>query len=172
MVRNLISYPSKFIFFVLLQVLVLNNVQFSLSVNPYLYIIFLLWLPIETPKWLLLLVAFLLGCSVDVFTNTLGMHASASVFLAFCRPFVLSLIAPREGYEPNHKPGIKDFGLGWFITYSTVLTILHHLFLFFVEAFSFTDILATIGRVFASSLFTLILILISQYFSYNTEDKS
>ncbi|MEQ8908982.1 MAG: rod shape-determining protein MreD [Vicingaceae bacterium] len=172
MVRSFITYPFQFFFFVLVQVLVLNNMQFSSMINPYLYIIFLLWLPIETPKWFLLAVAFVLGIAVDMFTNTMGMHASACIFLAFCRPFILGLMAPRDGYEPNQKPGIKDFGIAWFVTYATILTLLHHLFLFYVEVFRFENFFSTLARVFASTLFTLVLIVISQYFRYNAEDRS
>ena len=171
MVRNLVIYPFQFVFFVLVQVLILNNVQLSGFINPYLYIIFLLWLPLETPKWLLLVVGFLLGISVDIFSNTLGMHTSATLFLAFCRPYILQVLAPREGYEVNQKPGIKDFGLGRFLGYAGILTLLHHLFLFYVEVFRFTDFFSTLSRVLLSSIFTLVLIVIVQFFNYNAEDK-
>ena len=171
MVSRYFTYPIQFCLLVLLQVLILNNIQFSQYINPYLYIIFILWLPIETPKWALLLVAFFLGGAVDVFSNTLGMHMSASLFLAFCRPGILRVLSPRDGFEPNQIPGIKDFGLAWFISYAAIMTLLHHLFLFYVEVFRFSDFFLTLGRVFASALFTLLLILISQYFKYNAEDN-
>ena len=145
MVRNIITYPIQFVFLVLLQAVVLNNVQFSSFINPYIYILFLLWLPLETPKALLLFLGFLLGLSVDIFSNTLGMHTSASIFLAFCRPFVLQFIAPRDGYELNQQPGIKDFG--W------------------------SDFFNTLGRVFASWFFSLIIIFIAQLFRYNAEER-
>lgn len=171
MVRNLITYPLQFIFFVLLQGLVLNNVQFSSIINPYLYILFILWLPIETPKFVLLLVSFILGLSVDLFSNTVGMHASATLFLAFCRPFVLRFFEPRDGYEPNQKPGLNHFSLSWFLIYTLILTFLHHLFLFYVEVFRFSDFFSTLSRVIASTVFTVTLILISQFFVYNAEDR-
>ncbi len=171
MIRSYIVYPLQFIFLVVLQGVVLNNVQFSSYINPYLYILFILWLPIKTPKWLLLVLAFALGISVDVFSNTLGMHASATLFLAFCRPFVLQLFAPRDGYEPNQKPCIQDFGFAWFVAYAAILTLLHHLFLFYVEVFRFSDFFSTLGRVTASSFFSLVLIVISQLFFYNAEEK-
>ena len=166
--NKVIKYPFQFVFLVLTQVLILNNIQFSGFANPYLYILFILWLPFDIPKSLLLLIAFFLGLTIDIFSSTLGMHTSACVFMAFCRPFVLQLIAPRDGYDVNQKPGIADFGFRWFVIYATTLTLLHHLFLFFVEVFRFSDFFYTLGRVSVSTLFTLLLIIICQLFRYNS----
>lgn len=166
MIRDSLSIISRFFLLVLLQVLVLNNIQFSGYINPYMYILFILVLPFETPGWLLLVSGFLLGISIDLFANTPGMHASATVFVAFLRPHVLKLIAPRDGYEGGEKPGIKDLGLEWFLKYSIVITVAHHLFLFYIEVFRFAGFFHTMGRVLLSSIFTLILIVLSQYLFY------
>jgi len=171
MIRNLLTYPILFGFFVLIQVLILNNIQLSGYINPYLYILFILWLPVETNRALVMLVAFLLGISIDVFSNTVGMHAAASVFLAFCRPYILQFMAPRDGYEGDQIPGIQSFGLRWFVTYSTIAVLLHHLFLFYTEIFRFSEFFSTLGRVLASSIFTLVLIVLAQLFRYNTEQR-
>jgi len=171
MIKSLFKYPLQFIFFVLVQVLVLNNIQFSSFVNPFLYILFLLWLPLEIPNFLLMLLAFLLGLSIDFFSGTLGMHASASVFLAFCRPFILKTIAPRDGYESNQIPSMNHMGFRWFLSYAALLTFLHHFFLFFVEVFRFSDFFYTLGRASASTIFSLILIVITQFFFYNSNTQ-
>lgn len=172
MIKNVLTYPLLFVFFVLLQVLILNNIQLSGYINPYLYIIFILWLPVESNKALVMGIAFLLGLSIDLFSNTIGMHASASVFLAFCRPYILQFMAPRDGYEGNQVPGIQQFGFSWFLSYAAICVLLHHLFLFFVETFSFSEFFSTIGRVLASSIFTLVLIILTQFFRYNSEKGS
>ena len=156
----------RFVLLVALQVLILNNVQVSGFLNPYLYVLFLLLLPFEMPRTWLLALAFLLGITVDVFTNTLGMHLAASLFMAYCRPFVLSIIAPRGGYEVGTAPSIRDMGLPWFLSYAGSLVFLHHLVLFFVEVFRFTEVFLTLGRVLASSVFTLLLVLLAQYLTY------
>jgi|SRR5690554_2116625 len=169
--KFILSGIIQFVFLIVIQALVLNNIQFSGYVNPYLYIVFILWLPLSTPKALLLFLAFVLGLTLDVFTNTIGMHTSATVFMAFCRPYVLQTLVPRDGYEINQTPGIKDLGLKWFAAYAAMLTLLHHLFLFFVEVFRFTDFYDTIIRVVYSWVFTMILIFIAQYFRYNAEER-
>lgn len=153
----------RFIFLILLQVWVLNNIQFSGFINPYLYILFILLLPFQTPGWLVLVLSFTMGISVDMFTDTLGMHASASVFMGFLRSFVLQSIAPRDGYETGTFPRIHYYGFVWFLKYSLLLVFLHHLFLFSIEAFNFGHFHLIMVRTILSTLFTSILILLSQY---------
>lgn len=156
----------RFVFLILLQVWVLNNIQFSGFINPYVYILFILLLPFETPAWFILILAFFLGLSVDMFTNTLGMHASASVFMAFFRPYVLQSIAPRDGYEINTFPRVYYYGFTWFFKYTLILVFIHHLFLFTVEVFGFTSYYWVLWRTVLSTLFTMVIIIISQYLIY------
>ncbi len=165
MISYLPRYIFNFFFLMLVQVLVLNNIQFSGFVNPYLYVLFIITLPFETPGWLLLLLAFASGFSIDVFSNTMGMHASATVFMAFIRPYILRAFAPRDDYQPGTLPTMSFYGTGWFLRYALILVFAHHLVLFYVEVFSVTHFFSTLWRVFASVGFTMILIFISQLFS-------
>jgi rod shape-determining protein MreD len=128
------------------------------------YIVFLLLLPFETPKWLLLLLSFAMGITIDIFSDTPGMHTSATVFLGFLRPYILKSISPREGYESATEPRIKNYGVNWFVKYTLILTFLHHSFLFGVEIFRFSGIFFIIARTLLSTIFTTFLIVISQYF--------
>ena len=107
-----------------------------------------------------------MGLLVDIFSETLGMHTSATVFMAFLRPYILSYFAPRDGYESGSYPRIFYYGLPWFIKYATLMVFTHHLFLFYVEMFKFQDFFATLLRVILSTLFSSILIIISQYFVF------
>lgn len=161
-----LKYPIWWILLVGIQVLLLNNIQFSGYINPFLYIIILLWLPVEMPKAIVMLISAVVGFSVDLFTMTAGMHMSACIFLAFCRPYVLKKLAPRDGYEANIEPSIQSMGIQWFLSYAIVLTFLHHLFLFTVEIFRFSEFMSTLGRSIASTILSLVLILIVQLFRY------
>lgn len=163
MFRGLIQYVISFLFLVALQVFILNKIQFSGFVNPFMYIVFILLLPFDTPKWLLLFLSFALGITIDLFSDTPGMHASATVFLGFLRPYILKSISPREGYESASEPRIKYYGVNWFIKYTLILTFLHHAFLFGVEIFKFSGIFHVIARTFVSTIFTSFLIVTSQY---------
>ncbi|MCK4663041.1 MAG: rod shape-determining protein MreD [Bacteroidales bacterium] len=156
----------RFIFLVLIQVLILNNIQLSGFINPYFYILFIILMPFETPKWILIVLSFFLGLSIDIFCDTLGMHASASVFIAFLRPLILGFIAPRDGYEIGTFPRLYYYGFSWFFKYSTILILAHHLFLFYIEVFRFSGFFMTFTRAILSSVFTIILIILSQYLIY------
>lgn len=160
--RNII----RFFVVVLIQVLIMDNVELGGYLNPYFYILFIILLPFETPRWLLLVLGFILGVTIDLFTNTPGMHAAASVFLAFIRPWVLNFFAPRDGYEPDTFPRIHYYGLYWFTGYTLILTFLHHLILFYLEVFQFQDFFSTFLRVILSTLLTASTIILSQYFIF------
>ena len=163
MIVKIIQIVLRFIFLIAVQVLVLNHVQWSGYINPYVYIFFILILPIETPKWLLLITAFFTGLMIDMFGNTGGMHAAAAVFTAFARPGVLRLIAPRDGYEPETKLSPQVMGFKWFITYVSILILLHHLVFFYVEVFRFSEFFMTFYKAILNSIITIILIILGQY---------
>ena len=169
MINELIGNIFRFLFLVLFQVLILNHIQLSGYLNPFLYVLFILMLPFETPNWLVLLLAFMLGISIDMFSDTGGLHAAASVLMAFLRQPVLKLISPRDGYDTVQKPTIQQFGFGWFFSYAGVLVFIHHAFLFYMETFHFTEFFHTLFRVILSTFFTLTLIFISQFFFSNSK---
>ncbi len=160
--RNII----RFFLLILLQVLVFNNLHIQGYINPYIYILFILLIPFETPQWLLLISAFLLGFGVDLFSDTMGMHAAASVFMAFCRPGILRMVYSSKDYEVGITPGISDLGFEWFLKYAIILVFLHHLVFFYLEVFTFNEFFYTFGRVILSTITTVLFIILSQYLFY------
>lgn len=171
MIEKIIRIILRFFVLVLVQVLILNNIQLGGYVNPYMYVLFILLLPMETPKSLLLLLAFVLGLTIDMFTNTMGMHAGACVFMAYCRPYVTKVISPRDGYDMDTTPTIQNLGLNWFSTYSIILVLLHHFVLFYLEVFRLHEFFSTFFRIIFSSILTVSLILLSQYLFYKTRSE-
>ena len=143
MIRIVLINIFRFFIIILIQVLLLDNILLSGYLNPYFYILFILLLPFETPRWLLLVIGFLLGIIIDLFSNTLGMHTAATVFIAYLRPWALSIFAPRDGYEPESSPRIHFYGLRWFAGYALILTFLHHIVLFYIEVFQFQNFFST-----------------------------
>ena len=110
MITDLIVILARLILLVLAQVVILNNIQFSGYINPFLYIMFIMMLPVRIPKNVVLLAAFLTGLIVDVFSNTMGMHAAACVLMAYARPAVLKLMGPRDGYEAETTLTAREIG--------------------------------------------------------------
>ncbi len=159
-----LRYIISFILLVLFQTLLLNNIQLSGYINPYLYVLFILSLPFDVNKYALLFLSFFLGLCIDSFMGTTGMHAAASVWLAFARQGVLRFLKPREGYELTLRPRLQDMGFKWFFTYASLLVLAHHAFLFYLEAFRFNSFFSTAGRMISSWVFTMLLILVAQLF--------
>ena len=153
----------RFLGMLAVQVFILNNIQINGYINPYLYIYFIILLPFETPGWLLLLSAFALGLGVDLFSGTTGMHATATVFLAFMRPGILRLISSTREYEPGINPSIRDLGFPWFFSYATMMVLTHHIAFFYIEVFRFSEFGLVFLRITFSGIFTLLLIIITQY---------
>ncbi len=166
MIKVLPRNIFRFVLLVLVQVFIFNNIQFSGYINPYVYVLFILLLPFETPGWLLLTLAFLLGFSIDILSGTLGMHTAATVFMAFLRPFVLQVFSPRDGYETGTYPRVHYYGFNWFLKYAAILILAHHLVLFYLEIFRFSDFFSTLLRVLLSTVLSLTLIMLSQYIIY------
>ncbi len=166
MIRIYLRNILRFFTVILLQVLLLDNIQMGGYLSPYFYVIFIILLPFETPKWFLLTLAFLLGLSVDLFNGTPGMHAAATVFMAYMRPFILKIFSLRDGYDTGTYPRIHFYGIEWFTKYTIIVVLSHHFFLFFIEAFRFSDIFFTLARIILNTILTSILIVLSQFFIY------
>jgi len=167
MITELLVFLFRFLILILVQVVVLNNVQFSGFINPFVYIMFIMMLPVRMPKTFLLLAAFITGLVVDVFSNTMGMHAAACVFMAYVRPSVLRIMAPRDGYETESSPSAKELGFTWFLIYAATLTFVHHFILFYIEVFRFSEFFTTLLRILLSSVATLLTIMIINIFLVN-----
>lgn len=163
MINEVIRNFLRFLAMVIVQVLILKNIELGKFINPFLYVLFILILPFETPKWLLLVSGFLLGITIDVFYDTGGIHAAATVFMAYLRPGILNLFSPREGYELGTQPTVQYLGIPWFLSYAGILILMHHLVLFYMEMFRFSEFFSTFLRVFTNSIFTLLLIIVCQY---------
>ena len=163
MINSIARFSLIFIVLVLLQILLFNNIQFSGYVNPYVYIMFILLLPIEIPAWALLLISFGTGLVIDIFSGTPGMHSSATLLAGFVRPYILRVISPRDGYEPGVNPSMLIYGFRWFLLYAGLIVLIHHTLLFYLEVFRFTDFFRTLLRVLLSSLFTTTFILLLEY---------
>ena len=172
MINSLMKYFLAFILYLFVfQVLIIDNINFGFYINPIVYILFLLILPIEISGWLLLLLGFIIGLIFDMFQNTPGIHASASVFLGFIRPFVLKSIAPRDGYDTGSLPIPSYLGFGWFFKYTVVCVVFHHFFLFTIETFSLSQMWTVIIKTVLSSAFSIFFIMVIRLFGAINKKK-
>ncbi|MDT0689405.1 rod shape-determining protein MreD [Salegentibacter sp. F188] len=154
-----ISNIARFFGLIFLQVLVLNNINFLGFINPYLYFLFILLYPFNSNRSLFLLLAFLLGISIDVFEDSGGIHAAACLIAAFIRPQFLRF---SFGISYDHQTlRLSATPFGAKLSYIFLMVVIHHLVLFSLEMFSFNHVLLILEKTLYSSIFTIILVFLS-----------
>ncbi len=156
-----IRHIARFLIIIGIQVLILNQIRFSGFITPYLYPLFILLLPFNTKGYTLLLTAFFTGLVVDMFSDSLGMHASATVLMAFLRPWVIGSITIKTEFEPDVEPRINVMGAGWVFIYTLIMIFIHHLSLFLLEIFRFSGFGETLLRTILSTAFSVLIIMIA-----------
>ncbi|MGL5788013.1 MAG: rod shape-determining protein MreD [Bacteroidales bacterium] len=157
------KYIAGFIFYLLLQVLILNNLYFLGWATPYLYVYFLMTLPKDLSPNIQLTIGLLMGFFLDLFSNTLGMNMTACVIIMFLRPFLLNLFGSRD--DDYQIPSFKTFGVGAFMRYATLMVLIHHFALNLVQFFSFDNLPFLLLRIVSGSLLTLFLIALIEAFN-------
>jgi hypothetical protein len=159
---NIIQAISFFIY-LFYQVLILKNIVLFNTAFCFLYVAYLFFLPVETNPLLLMFAGLVMGAAIDMFYDSLGLHAFACVFVMYIRTYWLSLITPQGGYNTNDTPSIAIHGLQWFLVYTIPLVFIHHALLFFIEAGGFGMFWFTLWKVLTSTFFTTLVTLIVQY---------
>ena len=168
MIKTIGIQTLRFLALVFFQVMILNHINLGGYTNPYLYIYFILILPFATPRWLLLLLAFILGLTIDISTHTPGLNAAATVLIAFLRPGVVRILSREPVEEMGWEPSIRNNGFRWFISYAAILVMIHHLTIFYLEIFRLSEFFWTLWRVLISAFLTLVLIIITEFIFYGT----
>ena len=155
-VRNLI----RFILLLMMQVYVLNTIpHLHQFIIPYIYFLFVLWLPFNISRIGLLITGFITGMALDYFTMTPGLHAAACVLVAYARPFVINILTPKETSEFNYRePSPKSLGWTPYFVYIFVLTLLHHGYLTLLEWLSFGTFLSFLIKIVATTAISMLLI--------------
>ena len=121
MYNTLIRNILRFVILLVVQLLVFDNLLFGNYIHPYIYVLFVLLLPFDTPKWRLLIDGFLIGIAVDIFNGTPGLNAAATVFMAFVRPFIISITSRKSDIDGKNAPTVTEMGLQWFALYALLL---------------------------------------------------
>lgn len=169
MSSNYIRQALQGLVLIILQVIIFRNIALFDVAFCFVYIGILLFLPVETDRIIALIIAFILGLLIDVFYNSLGIHASSAVFLAFIRYFWIKAIMPQGGYEGNISLNISNMGFQWFTSYAVPIIFVHHLMLFFLEAGGVTHFGYTFLKIILSSFFTFFVIALVQMLFFSNK---
>jgi hypothetical protein len=165
---ELVKNIFRGIFFIAIQVFVLSRVTpLSQYITPYIYFLFLLWLPYSINRWLLLVLGFAYGLTLDSFLGYAGLHAAPCTLIAYLRPFLINLFIAQETTEQNYiEPSIKSMGATPYAIYITLLTIIHHTLLVLIEWLQFGSFFYFALKVIATTVISLLLILITELLFY------
>jgi hypothetical protein len=158
--RQIIVYITSFLLFIGSQVLFVRTLVFFDLAFCFVYTTFILLLPISTPRLLYMFIAFFTGFFVDMFYDTLGIHAAACVLMAYTRQFVFRALTPAGGYDDNQEININNLGIQWIVSYLLVMNLIHHLALFLIEASSYSLIFQSLGKAILSAIYTTLLSLL------------
>ncbi len=159
MTKEILKYSLMFVLLVVAQAVVFNHLCLWNVAIPLVFIYFIMALPVTVPFGGAVTLSFLLGLSVDVFSNTPGMNALACTLLVALRLPVLRLYYPREEDMTQPEPSARTLGAAAFMKYVFTLTLVYCLMFFFIEAFTFYDWLLMIARAGASTILTFVIIL-------------
>ncbi|HWB24197.1 MAG TPA: hypothetical protein VG738_01905 [Chitinophagaceae bacterium] len=161
---NLLKNIIRFALFILVQAYVLNKIPpLHQFIKPYLYFLYILWLPFGISRNFLLIVAFVFALIMGYFAGNPGLYLIPCLFIAFLRPFLISILLPQETTEVSYtEPSIKSMGWAPYMVYVIILTFVHHTVLVFIEWMSAGNFLFFIGKVAGSTAISLLLIFITE----------
>lgn len=155
--RNKLVQILVMLILVLLQVVIFSNINYLGYANPFIYILFILLLPLDTNRYLVLFYAFILGACIDIFEITGGINAFATVLVAFIRPFIIRIINMGNNEEAENIKLFRFNFLQWII-YLLTLIFVHHFIILFIEYFSFDFIDRILAQSAVGSLITILVI--------------
>lgn len=164
--KTIVVNIARWLVLLFAQIFLLRNLAFYNLSTPFIYVLFLLLLPFGIPNFLLYVIAFLTGLTLDAFYDTLGVHTSACVALAFVRILVISISLNKDAID-EPEPTLGNMGFKWFVLYALLCIIAHHLVVFFLEAFKITEFLYTLSRTFLSVVFSLAAVLLLEFIFHN-----
>jgi hypothetical protein len=161
---ELLKNIVRFFLFILVQVFILSHMPpLHRFVTPYLYYLYILWLPFGLSRMSITFIGFSFGLTLDYFLKTPGLHAAACTLIAYVRPFVIGMLISQEGADKNYiAPSFVSMGWAPYGTYVLVLTVLHHSYLVLLEWMTFGSFVYFIGKVFASTAVSLLLVLLTE----------
>ena len=155
----------KWLIYVLLHIFVARHlVLFNYSFC-FIYVGAILFLPVEINLTALLVISFFTGVTIDSFDNTLGLHASATLLIAYLRPIVIRYQLGQKLTEGRLQLSIRELGLPAFLSYAVLLISIHHIVLFLVEAGSVSLLPYTFLKIICSVLFTTVSVTLAQLLS-------
>lgn len=158
-----------------MQTLILNKISFGLYdpyIHAFLHVMFIMLLPFEMNKGLILGVSFIFGLSIDAFQDTFGLYSAACVMTAFARQGVLKLLSSTDEYEFRNVPIVQVMGFGWYFMYAFILLVIHNLWFFLLEDFRLTEIPEVLLKTVIGACVSVVFVLVAQYLIFSRDKEN
>jgi hypothetical protein len=160
--NNITKHVFRFLLLAILQVLILNQLEFGFGIHIMILPLFVMLLPFEISIISTMSFAFLIGFITDIFSNTYGLHASSLLMMAYFRPILFKKFAPTDGYDPLKEANIFDMGIRWFFYVFGSLLLIHHFWYFLIEIFRINEFFLILKKTIFSSVISFLLALVIQ----------
>lgn len=170
--NKIFQHTISFILLIIFQVFIIDKIQISYYISPYIYILFILSFDVRTSTSVLLLLSFFLGFLIDIFESSGGIHAAATVLIGFIRPKIIKLFYNKDDYNFMPHPNIYNLGFVKYATYAAIIILSHHFVLFYLEIFSLQNFLLTFLKVLISTIASFTIILVVQFLFAKQEKTS
>lgn len=161
--NSIVIHIFRFILFVVVQVLVLNNIEPGWGIYPMIYPLFILLLPFNMNTVQLMAISFIMGWSIDMLTNSFGLHASAAVLFAYMRPVLFKTFSPRDGVETIETGSLYTMGFRWYLLVYGYLLLIHNSWYFMIESFKLNDFFIILRKIALNVPLSFLLSLLVQF---------
>ncbi len=159
-----ITYLLLYLFTVLFQVFLFDNLSVSMYLNPLIYIAFVALLPLDESPLMTLVAALLMGVTMDFAMGTAGLNLIVTLPVAYFRSTLLSLTYRQEDLREGGIPSVERMGMAPFLKYIIFFVLLHHTLFFLLETLSLSHLLHTVARILLSSAVSVLFITITSRF--------
>lgn len=170
--NNIFQNIIRLVLFVLIQTMLFNQLEIGFGIHVMIYPLFILMINAEMNVFGLLSISFLLGLMIDILSNTFGLHASAAVLIAYFRPSIFKLFAPRDGYDPLVEINFFTMGFSWYLKTFGLILIIHHLWFFTVEFFRWDSLLSILQKTILSAPLSFIVSIAIHYLFFKKYKKN
>ncbi len=164
--NNIVLKVLQFFLLITVQIFLIDEIDIG-NINyyfsPIIFGLFIISMNLNVEIWILMTLAFLMGFSIDIFRNTIGLNISALIVVSYSRNIILNMISPRDGFDPLKELNVNTMGLNRYLLYAGVLLFIQHFWFYIIEDFHFNQLHILFIKAIINSIIALGLIVLFQY---------
>lgn len=166
--NQILGFLLRFIGLLLLQVFIIGKLHIHPFIQPNILLLFFLMLPLDLKPGASLLLGFLGGLMLDVFSDSAGFNSTAFLVMMFARIYYIRSFANIDIQEAGIRPNIGNTGYRWYTFYSASMILVYHLVYSFIESFRLVYFFSNVASGILSAAVSLALIFLFQLLFFRT----